>query len=110
MKRKNNYPLTKLEKDWRAELSEEEFRILRQKGTELPFSGKYNDHFEEGTYFCRGCGKPLYRSENKFNGHCGWPSYDSAIEGSLIQISDHSEGMTRTEIVCANVVTSRSCL
>ncbi len=90
MKRKNNYPLKKSEKDWRAELSEEEFRILRQKGTELPFSGEYNDHYQEGAYLC------------KYNSHCGWPSYDRAIEGSLIEVPDNSAGMTRTEIVCAN--------
>ena len=56
MKKKSNYPVTKSEKDWRAELSEEEFRILRQKGTELPFSGEYNDHYQEGDYLCKGCG------------------------------------------------------
>ena len=102
MKKKSNYPVTKSEKDWRAELSEEEFRILRQKGTELPFSGEYNDHYQEGAYLCKGCGKPLYLSESKYNSHCGWPSYDRAIEGSLIEVPDNSAGMTRTEIVCAN--------
>jgi peptide-methionine (R)-S-oxide reductase len=102
MKKKNNYPLTKSEKYWRAELSEEEFRILRQKGTELPFSGEYNDHYQEGDYLCKGCGKRLYLSESKFNSHCGWPSYDRAVEGSLIEIPDNSAGITRTEIVCAN--------
>ena len=102
MKKKNNYPLKKSEKDWRAELSEEEFRILRQKGTELPFSGEYNDHYQEGAYLCKGCGNRLYLSESKFNSHCGWPSYDRAVKGSLIEIPDNSAGMTRTEIVCAN--------
>ena len=99
---KNNYPLKKSEKEWREELSEEEYRILRQKGTEFPFSGKYNEHYQEGTYLCKGCGDPLYKSESKFNSHCGWPSYDSSIEGSLREIPDHSAGMKRTEIVCAN--------
>ena len=81
MKGKNNYPLKKSEKDWRAELSEEEFRILRQKGTELPFSGEYNDHYEEGAYLCKGCGKPLYLSESKFNanGETGLPDVKQTV-------------------------------
>ena len=102
MKRKNNYPIKKSEKEWKAELSEEEYRILRQGGTEYPFTGKYNDHYQEGAYLCKGCGEPLYMSESKFDGHCGWPSYDRAIEGSLREIPDNSSGMIRTEIVCAN--------
>ena len=102
MKSKNNYPVKKSEKEWKAELSEEEYRILRQAGTEYPFSGKYNDHYQEGVYLCKGCGEPLYISESKFDGHCGWPSYDRAIEGSLTEIPDHSSGMIRTEIVCSN--------
>ena len=89
MRRKNNYPLKKSEKDWRAELSEEEFRILRQKGTELPFSGEYNDHSQEGAYLCKGCGNRLYLSESKFNSHCGCPSYDREVKGSLIEITDN---------------------
>ena len=78
------------------------FKILREKGTELPFTGKFNDHFKEGTYVCKGCATPLYKSESKFDSHCGWPSYDSAIEGSLELIADSSAGMLRTEIICSN--------
>lgn len=102
MRRKNNYPLQKSEKVWKSELSEEEFKVLRQKGTEFPFSGKYNDHYQKGTYLCKGCGEPLYSSESKFESNCGWPSYDSVIDGSIKEIPDHSSGMKRTEIVCAN--------
>tara|TARA_B100002019_G_scaffold281809_1_gene286295 strand:- start:320 stop:736 length:417 start_codon:yes stop_codon:yes gene_type:complete len=101
MKRKNSYPIKKSERDWKAQLSEEEFRILREKGTELPFTGKYNDHYQKGTYFCKGCGEALYRSESKFDSKCGWPSYDCAIKGSLEEIPDNSLGIIRTEIVCS---------
>ena len=87
---------------WKTKLNPEEFKILREKGTELPFTGKFNDHFNEGTYVCKGCNTPLYKSESKFDSHCGWPSYDSAIEGSLELIPDSSAGMLRTEIICSN--------
>ena len=83
MRNKNNYPLEKSDEDWKSELSDEEYRILRQKGTEYPFTGKFNDHYQEGTYLCKGCDEPLYTSESKFDSHCGWPSYDKAIEGSF---------------------------
>ena len=102
MSNKNKYPLEKSEKKWKEHLSREEFKILREKGTEHPFSGKYNDHFEDGTYICKGCGTPLYESDSKFDSHCGWPSYDKSIKGALELIEDHSAGMIRTEIVCAN--------
>ena len=102
MSKNKKYLIEKTDKDWKTKLSPEEFKILRQKGTEFPFTGKYNDHYEEGTYLCKGCATPLYQSESKFDSHCGWPSYDSAIEGSLELISDRSSGMLRTEILCSN--------
>ena len=102
MSKNKKYLIEKTDKDWKTKLSPEEFKILRQKGTEFPFTGKYNDHYEEGTYLCKGCATPLYKSESKFDSHCGWPSYDSAIEGSLELISDRSSGMLRTEILCSN--------
>ena len=102
MSKNNKYPFKKSEKKWKALLSPEEFKILREKDTEYPFSGKYNDHYEEGTYICKGCGTSLYESKSKFNSNCGWPSYDKSIEGALELIPDHSAGMIRTEIVCAN--------
>lgn len=96
------YPLTKSETEWRKELDAESYRILREKGTEYPFTGKYNDHFESGTYNCKGCNTPLYCSENKFDSSCGWPSYDEALPGALEYIKDTTHGMLRTEIVCAH--------
>jgi len=96
------FPLTKSETEWREELDAESYHILREKGTEYPFTGKYNDHFESGTYNCKGCNTPLYRSKNKFDSSCGWPSYDEALPGALEYIKDTTHGMLRTEIVCAH--------
>ncbi len=81
-------------------LTPQEINILIHKGTEPPYSGKYNDFFEEGTYHCKMCGAPLYRSKDKFSSHCGWPSFDDEIEGAVKRVPD-PDGR-RTEIVCAN--------
>ena len=102
MSKNRKYKMEKTDKYWKTKLNPDEFKILREKGTELPFTGKFNDHFKEGTYVCKGCATPLYKSESKFDSHCGWPSYDSAIEGSLELIADSSAGMLRTEIICSN--------
>ena len=102
MSKNRKYKIEKTDKYWKTKLNPDEFKILREKGTELPFTGKFNDHFKEGTYVCKGCATPLYKSESKFDSHCGWPSYDSAIEGSLELIPDSSAGMLRTEIICSN--------
>ena len=101
MNNSKNYPIIKSESEWRDKLGDEEYRVLRQKGTEQPFTGEYNDHFEKGIYNCRGCDTPLYLSENKFDSSCGWPSYDKSLPGALKYIKDTSHGMIRTEIVCA---------
>lgn len=87
--------------NWKEKLTPEQYHILREKGTERPFSGKYNDFFEEGYYACAGCGNPLFRSDTKFNSGCGWPSFDQAIEGSVVYHRDLSYGMIRTEVTCA---------
>jgi peptide-methionine (R)-S-oxide reductase len=96
------YKVEKTEAEWKAQLGAERYKILRQKGTEYPHTGKYNLHFENGTYCCGGCCAPLFESSSKFDGHCGWPSFDESIPGSVEYISDTTLGMKRTEILCAN--------
>ena len=73
----------KTEKYWEKNLSKKEFQILREGGTEQPYTGKYNNHFEDGVYVCKGCGKPLYKSKSKFDIGCGWPSFDECIKNSI---------------------------
>ncbi|KAG4955811.1 hypothetical protein AAZX31_15G059000 [Glycine max] len=91
--------LRKSEEEWRAILSPEQFRILRQKGTEFPGTGEYDKFYEEGVYNCAGCGTPLYRSITKFNSGCGWPAFYEGIPGAINRNPD-PDGM-RTEITCA---------
>lgn len=96
------YPLQKSEAEWRTELGEERYGILREKGTERPHTGAYNLSFDEGTYKCGACKEPLFESDSKFESSCGWPSFDDAIKGAVAYIKDTTFGMIRTEIVCAN--------
>lgn len=81
-------------------LTDEEERIIVHKGTEMPFTGVYNDHYETGIYVCRQCETPLYNSESKFKSSCGWPSFDDEIKGAVKRVLD-ADGR-RVEIVCAN--------
>jgi len=97
------FKVEKSEEDWKKELSEEEFRVLREKGTERAFSGKYNLHFEDGMYKCRACGNELFTSESKFESGCGWPSFDNQVsEEAVVTKRDTTHGMIRTEILCGN--------
>jgi peptide-methionine (R)-S-oxide reductase len=96
-------PANLSEEEWKNKLSPQQYYILREKGTEMPHSGKYNMHFDEGTYTCAGCGTELFKSDMKFDSHCGWPSFDREIAGGKIKkIKDTSHGMIRIEIICAN--------
>jgi peptide-methionine (R)-S-oxide reductase len=91
------------EEEWRSKLTPLQFNVLRQKGTERPFTGEYYNHFEEGVYHCAGCDAALFRSDTKFESGCGWPSFfESAAEGSILYKKDYSYGMIRTEVLCAN--------
>lgn len=99
---KMNLKVNKTEQEWKAQLSPIEFEILRKKGTERAYTGEYWDHFEKGKYVCAGCEAELFTSDTKFDSHCGWPSFDQAIKGSVIYREDLSFGMVRTEVMCAS--------
>lgn len=89
------------EEELKATLTPEQYHVLREKGTEAPFSGKYVHEKTDGTYNCMVCGNPLFTSDTKFDSGTGWPSFDKAIEGSVKHVTDSSMGMERTEVVCA---------
>lgn len=88
-----------MSKDWNS-LTPEEERVIAHKGTERPFTGKYDDFWEDGLFVCKRCEAPLFRSQDKFDAHCGWPSFDDEIEGAVKRQTD-ADGV-RTEILCAN--------
>ncbi len=95
-----NLPQT--EEEWKLKLTPEEFNVLREKGTERAYSGAFTRHNENGIYVCKGCGTELFRSQTKFDSHCGWPSFYEGIDKSkIIETTDMSYGMTRTEVTCA---------
>jgi peptide-methionine (R)-S-oxide reductase len=93
----------KTDAEWRAELSEEQYRVLREKGTERPFSGEYDFTFEPGTYRCAGCGAELFDSDAKYDSGCGWPAFTApAATDAVEEETDVSHGMLRTEVLCAS--------
>lgn len=89
------------EDEWKKKLTPEQYRILREKGTETAFSGKYAEFDEDGIYVCAGCGNPLFASEHKFDCGCGWPSFDEALPNHVKFRPDRSYRLSRTEVVCA---------
>ena len=93
--------MKKTEAEWRKSLTDQEYRILREKGTERAFTGKYDGHFEKGVYNCAGCGNQLFESETKYRSGCGWPAFYDAIPGAVEKHKDNSFGMRRIEITCS---------
>ena len=97
------YPIEKSEEQWREQLTPNEYAVLRQAGTEPAFTGKYVDTQTTGVYRCRACGQELFRSDAKFESHCGWPSFYQPTKDDAVElIEDRTLGMVRTEARCAN--------
>ena len=98
-----NPPAEKSDEQWRQELTPEEYRVLREAGTERPYTGEYWDTHTEGVYQCRACGTELFTSKEKFDSHCGWPSFWAPLaEGNVKYIHDRTLGMERVEVRCGN--------
>jgi peptide-methionine (R)-S-oxide reductase len=95
--------IQKTEEQWRAELSPEQYRVLREQGTEAPFSGEYDHVFEPGTYRCAGCGAELFVADTKYDSGCGWPAFSAPADAEAVEEeTDGSLGMARTEVMCAS--------
>ena len=96
-----DFPVAKSNDEWRSQLPLERYQVLREAATEPPFTGSLLDVTDEGVYSCGGCGQVLFTSTQKFDSHCGWPSFDACEPGTIIERADHSLGRTRTEILCS---------
>ncbi|HEY8408750.1 MAG TPA: peptide-methionine (R)-S-oxide reductase MsrB [Gaiellaceae bacterium] len=95
--------IARTDTEWREALSPEQYRVLRQKGTEAPFSGEYDHTFEPGSYHCAGCGAVLFESDTKYDSGCGWPAfYAPANDDAIDEETDTAYGMVRTEVLCAS--------
>ena len=94
--------IVKTDAEWREQLSQSQYTVLRKHGTERAFTGPYHDSKEAGTYLCAGCGLPLFDAATKFDSGTGWPSFDQALPGAIEYVRDASHGMIRTEVRCAN--------
>lgn len=98
-----SFSVVKSDEEWKKELTPDQYYILRKAGTERPFTGEYNLHFEDGVYRCAACEVALFGSDSKFESHCGWPSFDRALgDSTVVELVDKTHGMVRTEILCAN--------
>lgn len=98
-----NHSATKSNEDWKKQLTSDEYRVLREKGTERAFTGAYWDNHEQGVYYCRGCHQKLFTSDTKFDSGTGWPSFYQPVEKTAVAtLLDKSHGMIRQEVVCSN--------
>lgn len=96
-------PKQKSDADWRDILDEEAYRVLREKGTERPFTGRYHEEKRKGLYRCKGCGAPLFSSDTKYDSGCGWPSFYEPVDPTHVaEERDLSHGMVRTEVLCSD--------
>jgi peptide-methionine (R)-S-oxide reductase len=94
--------ITKTDEEWRQQLSPDEYKVLREKATERPYTGEYEQFWDSGVYVCKACGNPLFYSDTKFDAGCGWPSFFKSIDSSKIKtIPDYSLGIKRIEVQCA---------
>jgi peptide-methionine (R)-S-oxide reductase len=96
------FPIEHNEEEWKKKLTPEQYHVLREAGTERPFSGKYHKGGEAGEYLCAGCGTKLFTSETKYDSHCGWPAFFQAdSKETILEVKDESHGMVRTEVLCS---------
>ena len=98
---RSNDPMKRTDSEWKRILSQDEYHILRNKGTERAFTGEFDGHFEEGMYICAGCGNKLFQSDTKYKSECGWPAFYDALPESVEETQDNNYGMKRIEITCS---------